>query len=958
MSNPKTTGSARTYEDAVVEVAHRIAHYLPTQGPINVFVHHNTLHALQHLPFHEALAAAANMHDAEPYWSEARFRDEVRIGRITPEDVADVLLQEHQRGSVRLSTLACGVTNHDLLQSLLIPGARAHDTGSIAYLLDEERIQERDSDGHVSPKLAALYDVVAERCAREAARLRRDESLPALDYMGRMAREHFASVARLAACYLDQGSAMWAMPNRDLGFFRASVELIAATSPDITGFGWDVRMSARHVLSSERSPSEFAAAELKRRGVAESALEAFLMEALKPFRGFAGMFAMLEAQPELLEHVRVRAALMDFLAVVLLFTAPPSGERAIVSTGAPTQVDLSLPERRAATFMVFEAARLLGFDASRVAEMPEHAFAELVDSVMKYDSFVRRRYLFLAFEAAHTRGMVGALLAHDSERRPGEPSATSVSAQVFCCLDEREESFRRHLEERDPTIQTLGVAGFYGMAMRFQGLEDHQSYSLCPVVVTPTHIVIEQPATERDPAQAYITRWKRNAKLLSLRSRLSRTLWAGALSLLISAIDLAIRTVGRVLFAARNASATVRPATSFTAPRQDGAPRHESARGESWLHGFSVDEAAQRIDNLLRPAGLGSGFAPLVVFLGHGATCQNNPHESAYNCGACGGRRGEPNARLIADLANREDVRSALRARGLDIPETTWFLGGYHDTTSDTVRFADIDRAPSSFSAQLSGFEKTLQAALADNALERTRRFANKARPTNPASALAEVTARSQHIGEARPEYGHASNAVAFFGRRERTRGLFLDRRWFLISYDPTIDPDGNSLGGLLGAAGPVCAGISLEYYFSSVDNEAYGCGTKVPHNLTGLIGVMNGAMSDLRTGLPLQTVEIHEPMRLLLIVEATPEQLNNAMRASQEVTELFEKEWVRPIALLPDGSGALAYENGRYVPVTFETVLPETPSSAMYANTTAHLPVARLRPRAQNHARIGGKAA
>ena len=85
-----------------------------------------------------------------------------------------------------------------------------------------------------------------------------------------------------------------------------------------------------------------------------------------------------------------------------------------------------------------------------------------------------------------------------------------------------------------------------------------------------------------------------------------------------------------------------------------------------------------------------------------------------------------------------------------------------------------------------------------------------------------------------------------------------MDRRAFLISYDASTDPSGQIITGHLGAAGLVCAGISLEYYFSTVDNEVYGCGTKLPHNIAGLVGVMNGQSGDLRTGLPKQTVEVH----------------------------------------------------------------------------------------------------
>ena len=65
-----------------------------------------------------------------------------------------------------------------------------------------------------------------------------------------------------------------------------------------------------------------------------------------------------------------------------------------------------------------------------------------------------------------------------------------------------------------------------------------------------------------------------------------------------------------------------------------------------------------------------------------------------HDCGACGGRRGGPNARLFAAMANRDEVRDRLRERGLDIPADTWFVGGYHDTCSDGVEFFDLDALP------------------------------------------------------------------------------------------------------------------------------------------------------------------------------------------------------------------------------------------------------------------------
>src|SRR6185295_4574730 len=114
------------------------------------------------------------------------------------------------------------------------------------------------------------------------------------------------------------------------------------------------------------------------------------------------------------------------------------------------------------------------------------------------------------------------------------------------------------------------------------------------------------------------------------------------------------------------------------------------------LTGFAPAEKTDRVASVLGPAGLASGFARLVVILGHGSSSLNNPQESAHDCGACGGRRGGPNARLFAAMANRPEVRALLAKQGFDIAPDVWFLGAYHDTCGDSIDFFDMEAVPGS----------------------------------------------------------------------------------------------------------------------------------------------------------------------------------------------------------------------------------------------------------------------
>jgi uncharacterized protein YbcC (UPF0753/DUF2309 family) len=200
------------------------------------------------------------------------------------------------------------------------------------------------------------------------------------------------------------------------------------------------------------------------------------------------------------------------------------------------------------------------------------------------------------------------------------------------------------------------------------------------------------------------------------------------------------------------------------------------------------------------------------------------------------------------------------------------------------------------------------------NAKERSRRFYSVDTKSSLSKIHKAIKLRSVSLFEPRPELNHATNALCIIGRRQLTRHLFLDRRAFLNSYDYRIDPDGKYLFNIVKAAAPVCGGINLEYFFSRTDNQKLGAGTKLPHNVMGLFGVANGIDGDLRPGLPSQMIEIHEPVRLLMIIEHYPEVVRQTIQHSAITYEWFINQWIHLVVVHPDTKELFLFQDGSFV--------------------------------------------
>ncbi|HHH28634.1 MAG TPA: DUF2309 family protein, partial [Polyangiaceae bacterium] len=548
----------------------------------------------------------------------------------------------------------------------------------------------------------------------------------------------------------------------------------------------------------------------------------------------------------------------------------------------------------------------------------------------------------LAYERRYRVEVLDALVLHGRANAPSNPEPHT---QVLTCIDDREESLRRHLEEIDAGYETYGYAGHYGVAVRFRAVGDPGSRALCPASVEPTHALVEVATTEAAEDRFELSEMLRDRMLGDGGGRVG--LVGGAVRALTGSVAL-LPMAWRLLFPEESARAqrraVRRPPTRLSLVHDASSPKLFGLPV-----GFTDDEMADIVSRALTEMGLVSGFAPLVVVLGHGSTSVNNPHAAGYNCGACSGGKGGPNARAFAAMCNRETVRARLRDRGIEIPAGTWFVGGLHDTASDEIELYDLDLAPERLSEEIARLRRDLDVAAARDAHERCRRFASAPLHLDEDAALRHAMGRTQDLAQARPEYNHVTNASCIVGRRQISRGLFLDRRAFLVSYDPQTDSDGSRLGQILASVGPVGAGINLEYFFSFMDIEKYGAGTKLPHNVVGLIGVMNGSSSDLRTGLVEQMIEIHEPMRLLLIIEGRPDAIERAVEQHPGVKKLVDHRWILAASYDPVEGTAHFLEPTGWVEHELETdqLAVVASSKQWYDGQRGCLPPARIAPHA-----------
>jgi uncharacterized protein YbcC (UPF0753/DUF2309 family) len=502
-----------------------------------------------------------------------------------------------------------------------------------------------------------------------------------------------------------------------------------------------------------------------------------------------------------------------------------------------------------------------------------------------------------AWEETWRRGLVRRLAAS----APGP--APKPEAQLVFCIDVRSEVLRRHLERTGPW-ETLGFAGFFGAAVAVQPFGAEAPYAACPVLLQPRHVIPEVPQPGAEAAGAARLAGLNRLKRAKEGLRALKESVAGAFGFVeASGVAFGAAMVARTVAPAGFGKAANRLA-GRVAPPAPTAPRVALAcdDGGAQPTGLSPAEQAATAEGALRIMGLTRNFAPVVVLCGHGGQAVNNPYASALDCGACGGNRGGPNARIMAAVLNEPGVRAALAARGIAIPAETVFLAAEHNTTTDEVTLHGAEAA-AAHGAILGRLRADLAAARAAAAAERLARLPGGA----DGNAVAAAERRAQDWAQVRPEWALARNAGFIVAERGLTRHLDLEGRCFLHSYDWRADADGSALEVILTAPMVVAEWINTQYYFSTVDNAVFGAGSKVTHNVVGGFGVMQGNASDLMTGLPAQSVQsadgvaYHEPLRLLAVVQAPLGRVEALVAKHRILQTLFDNGWVALLVADPE---------------------------------------------------------
>ncbi|MDI1237568.1 MAG: DUF2309 domain-containing protein [Polaromonas sp.] len=511
-------------------------------------------------------------------------------------------------------------------------------------------------------------------------------------------------------------------------------------------------------------------------------------------------------------------------------------------------------------------------------------------------------------------------LCQGLKNAPAVPVAPTV--QAIFCIDVRSEVFRRALEASSATIQTRGFAGFFGLFIAYTPVGTAMTRPQLPGLLAASRCVTDEWDTSDSQSLGQVIAQRRQRRKQGLQWRSTWQTFRSSASSGFSFVETCgLWYAGKLLKSSLPSRATPHPVEQTGLSGEEirtSRPRLQNLPGAT-----PEEELQSRCDmaaGILGAMGLTKDFARIVLLAGHGSQTANNPHAAGLDCGACGGQTGEVNARALAALLNDGAVRTALLERNIFIPDSTCFLGGMHNTTTDELVLYDTDLLPASHAADLEQLKLTLTLAGQRARAERAPALGLAHLATEAGRLEKTVQSRANDWAQVRPEWGLANNAAFIVAPRTRSQHLNLAGRAFLHDYDHTQDLTGSVLELIMTAPMVVTHWINMQYYASVVDNARYGSGDKVLHNVVGgRLGVFEGNGGDLRTGLPMQSLHDgsqwrHTPLRLSVFIEAPQAAIDGIIARHAVVRQLVQNQWLHLFQMQADVAGR-AVSITRYKP-------------------------------------------
>jgi len=372
--SPLASGHSAEWREHLSYAIDHAAHLLPAQGPITVFIHHNTLHAFEHLPFDEAVRQGAEMFGCQPYLSEDRYRAELGRGRIRFDKLRAVLRDDlgssADESIVRLPTrmeLRLAMVEHPIWSG---PAAELDylmaetdalrqvrpDISAVArgrLIAEARRWVMRELRGRTGPRIPSWSAELLNRFGRSNIESwsPTDWEAVALESLWRVCLDGVAQLPnvelskgpssrhrdlivratqfdpdlwvhdlliRYCASFLDQGVSHWPLPDRSRGLFRSFLQLYSRRGGPPDEWLSGLRGEATRLLDRNVEPLESVRESLELLGVPENEWEEYISATLLALRGWGGILRQVETRGDRVAHPVPPGTLVEFVAVRLL----------------------------------------------------------------------------------------------------------------------------------------------------------------------------------------------------------------------------------------------------------------------------------------------------------------------------------------------------------------------------------------------------------------------------------------------------------------------------------------------------------------------------------------------------------------------------------------------------------------------------------------------------------------